>query len=79
MPLPGLIRHLTSGKILGAALDVLENEKLASLNPEEKAIFGELINFKNVILTPHVGGWSHESYARINDVLLDKIGRLNII
>ncbi len=71
--LEDLIKNLNSGKIKGAALDVLENEKLDSLSEKEKAILQDLINRNNTILTPHVGGWSSESYFRINEVLASKI------
>jgi D-3-phosphoglycerate dehydrogenase len=73
MPLADLIVLLDEGKILGAALDVLENEKLKTLSAEQKSHFDNLINRKNVVFTPHVGGWSFESYKRINDTLLQKI------
>ena len=73
LPLSGLIQLLDTGKIMGAALDVLENEKLKSYNNAEKIVFNNLINRKNVVLTPHVGGWSFESYKKINDVLIQKI------
>jgi len=73
LPLSGLIQLLDTGKIMGAALDVLENEKLKSYNNTEKIVFNNLISRKNVVLTPHVGGWSFESYKRINDVLIQKI------
>ncbi|QNL22716.1 phosphoglycerate dehydrogenase [Hyphobacterium sp. CCMP332] len=68
-----LIKNLDSGKVKGAALDVLENEKFDSLSDSEKAILQDLVNRNNTILTPHVGGWSSESYSRINEVLASKI------
>ena len=77
LPLTDLIRLLDAGKILGAALDVLEKEKLGKLTAEEKERFSNLIARDNVVLTPHVGGWSYESYKRINDVLVRKIVSLH--
>jgi len=68
-----LISQLESGKILGAALDVQENEKLDTLTPIQKSNLEKLATFDNVILTPHVAGWSHESHVRNNDVLAEKI------
>jgi D-3-phosphoglycerate dehydrogenase len=68
-----LCEMLDSGKILGAALDVMENENLASLTQEQKMTFEKLANRNNTILTPHIGGWSKESYVRINNVLVSKI------
>lgn len=73
LPLKDLIRLLDEGKILGAALDVLEKEKLGKLTLEEKGRFNNLIERNNVVFTPHVGGWSYESYKRINDILVQKI------
>lgn len=70
---------LKSKKIKGACLDVLENEKINNLTPAEQLNFDFLRNQKNVIITPHIAGWTHESYNRINKVLKDKIARyLNI-
>ncbi len=40
---------------------------------EEKDRFNNLIDRNNVVFTPHVGGWSFESYKRINDTLVQKI------
>ena len=73
LPLSDLIILLDEGKIRGAALDVLENEKLKTLSAEQKANFNNLIRRNNVVFTPHVGGWSFESYNRINDTLVQKI------
>ena len=68
-----LVKLLQIGKIKGAALDVLENEKLKTLNKIQKANFTYLSQANNVILTPHIGGWSHQSYVKINEVLVRKI------
>jgi D-3-phosphoglycerate dehydrogenase len=76
LPLEDLLRLLDSGKILGAALDVLENEKINRLSESDKQIFRNLIVRENVVLTPHVGGWTFESYKKINDVLIEKINAL---
>lgn len=68
-----LITGLTEGKILGAGLDVLENEKIERLPPLQKTHFQKLVNFNNVLITPHIAGWTLESYKRINEVLFEKI------
>lgn len=68
-----LLVGLNQGKILGAALDVLENEQLNLLNTEEKNLFKQLCEHENVILSPHIGGWTQESYVKISQVLLDKL------
>ncbi|WMJ74521.1 NAD(P)-dependent oxidoreductase [Cytophagaceae bacterium ABcell3] len=64
---------LSSGKILGAALDVLENEKLKTLSAGQLETFKLLAASEKVLLTPHVGGWTFESYEKINAVLVKKI------
>jgi D-3-phosphoglycerate dehydrogenase len=74
--LKDLLKHLTEDKIKGAALDVLENEKIKSLKPEELFVFQELTKLKQVIFTPHIAGWSFESYEKINKVLYQKIKSL---
>ncbi len=71
-----LARHLQSGKVKGAALDVLENEKLKTLTPAQQENFEYLATADNVILTPHIAGWTYESYIKINEVLVEKIKQL---
>ncbi|WMN11715.1 NAD(P)-dependent oxidoreductase [Marivirga salinae] len=71
--LKDLLKLLKSGKMKGAALDVLENEKINSLKDSELFVFQELTSLKQVILTPHIAGWSFESYEKINRVLTQKI------
>jgi D-3-phosphoglycerate dehydrogenase / 2-oxoglutarate reductase len=61
------------GKLRGACLDVLENEKLATMTTEQKDAFDYLISAENILFTPHVAGWTVESYIRINEVLVEKI------
>lgn len=73
IPIIDLLNFLNEGKILGASLDVLENEKIRIMSESEKKHYNELFEKHNVILTPHVAGWSFESYRRINDVLVSKI------
>jgi len=73
--LKDLVAAMKEGKVKGACLDVLENEKLNKLTIEQKASFDYLVTHDNVILTPHVAGWSRESYVKINEVLRDKIKR----
>lgn len=71
--LNAVVDGLKSGKVIGACLDVLENEKLKTLTEDQQAIFDYLISSNRVVLTPHIGGWTHESYVRINEVLLRQI------
>ena len=68
-----LINAMNSGKVRAAALDVLENEKLNALTPQQHKDFEQLAVLNNVLLTPHVGGWTMESYEKINHVLVNKI------
>lgn len=68
-----LVQRLQTGQLRGAALDVLENEKLSTLTPEQQARFAYLREAPNVVLSPHVGGWSFQSYERINQVLAQKL------
>jgi D-3-phosphoglycerate dehydrogenase / 2-oxoglutarate reductase len=67
-----LIDGLKSGKIAGACLDVLENENLGKMTDLQKNNFEFLTTQDNVILTPHVAGWSVESYRKISEVLFYK-------
>lgn len=71
-----LIRCLNEGRILGAALDVLENEKLDTLSEVERAVFQQLVADSRVILSPHVAGWTYESKQKLAEVLLHKIKAL---
>lgn len=71
--LKAVTEALESGKIKGACLDVLENEKIGKLTPEQQEVFDYLRASDRVVLTPHIGGWTHESYVRINKVLVEQI------
>jgi D-3-phosphoglycerate dehydrogenase len=71
-----LLEAIRTGKVLGACLDVLEFEKASFENMFDgnmPAAFKELLTSDKVILSPHVGGWTHESYFKLSDVLADKI------
>ncbi|MES2589301.1 MAG: NAD(P)-dependent oxidoreductase [Bacteroidota bacterium] len=71
-----LLNAINSGKVLGAGLDVLEYEKSSFENMFDDSLpteFKELIQSKKVLLTPHVGGWTQESYFKLSDVLATKI------
>ncbi len=71
-----LIQAIESGKVKGTALDVLEYESTSFENIFEENIPSELqylISSEKVLLSPHVGGWTTESYFKLSDVLADKI------
>jgi D-3-phosphoglycerate dehydrogenase len=72
-PLEPLLHGLRTGRIKGLALDVLPNEKLSTWSPVEKELFLEIAAYPATIFSPHVAGWTTESYYKINEVLLDKI------
>jgi D-3-phosphoglycerate dehydrogenase / 2-oxoglutarate reductase len=71
-----LIAALESGKVRGACLDVFENEKTASYTEGDKKMYKKLFSFDNVIVSPHVAGWTHESKERLASVLLKKIEQI---
>ena len=71
-----LINGLNFGKIIGAALDVLEEENLNNLSPRMRQYFSELIKRENVIITPHIGGWSKQTDMRRREKLLEILGKL---
>lgn len=62
-----------SGKVIAAALDVLPCETFPLSNKLDIELFNELIKCNNVLLSPHVAGWTTESYAGIAQVLATKI------
>lgn len=76
-----LVEAIKSGKIKGAALDVLEYEKSSfenldastSFNAQDKADLQFLLNSEKVIVTPHIGGWTVQSKEKLAQIIVDKI------
>lgn len=69
-----LIGALRTKALRGAALDVLENEKSGSYTAAERESFGWLLAQPNVIITPHIAGYSHEAFYKMAQTVLEKLG-----
>lgn len=70
-----ILNAIKQGKILGAGLDVLEVEKFPQLAEQEW--FNDLRQSGKIILTPHVAGWTFDSYRRISEVMAEKLRLIN--
>ena len=72
-----LVRALQNGKVLGAGLDVLEYEKASFedffSDKQMPESFKYLLEADNVILTPHIAGWTLESKEKLAQIIVDKI------
>lgn len=72
-----LVEALQSGKIIGAGLDVLEYEQTSFenlfLDGQIPYNFEKLLRQSNVILTPHIAGWTHQSKEKLSQTIVDKI------
>ena len=69
-----VVKGIRNGKISAAGLDVLEIEKFPALADQDW--FKELSESKKVIMSPHIAGWTHESYFKISEVLAQKLQAL---
>ncbi len=69
-----LIDALLKGIVSGAGLDVLENENLDNLNSLQRKQLDFLISQPNVLVTPHIAGYSQEAFYKMSQVILQKLG-----
>lgn len=71
-----LIKNIESKKIIGAGLDVFENEKPETYTEKEKEMYKRLFNKGNVIVSPHIAGWTNESKFKLSNILFQQIMQL---
>jgi len=71
--LNAVFEALEQGKLLGAGLDVLENENITNYLPAERQLLNQLISLPNTIITPHIAGLTQESYLKINQIIVQKV------
>ena len=71
-----LATAVKSGRLRGAVLDVLENEKLTLLSEPQREAFNYLRSQHSVLFTPHIAGWTFESHYKINQILVQKLQAL---
>lgn len=64
---------LLSGKISGACIDVWEEEPITAMSAEMRKVFDEIAAMNNVIITPHIAGYSVEALYKMSKALLNKI------
>lgn len=68
-----LVEAIDSQKVKGACLDVFENEKPSTFTAEEEQWYGRLYGMEQVVVSPHIAGWTHESKYKMAAVLLEKL------
>lgn len=73
-----LIEALEAGRLAGACLDVFENEKPGTFTSQEKLMYQRLYQLPNVVLTPHIAGWTVQSKYKLAAILLEKIAQRDL-
>ncbi len=71
-----LLEGLIHGQIKGACLDVFENEKPHTIEKSTDQVYRKLYQLPNVVLSPHIAGWTHDSFFKISKVMSEKIDKL---
>ena len=72
-----LLLGLKEKRVIGAALDVLEQERLEAMDERQKKEFGELASSDRVMLTPHIAGWTNESKRKIAEIILLRLKNIS--
>lgn len=73
IPTEDLVFLLEKGSMVACGIDVFENEKVDTFSVQEKALYNRLYQMPNVLLSPHIAGWTKESKLRLAQILLEKI------
>lgn len=68
-----LLKGLKNGKVKGACLDVFEEEPLERMGGEMRSILNEMIRMEQVVITPHIAGYSYEALYKMSAVILEKV------
>jgi D-3-phosphoglycerate dehydrogenase / 2-oxoglutarate reductase len=69
-----LYNGISNGKVSGACLDVFETEPLSTMNKNMRGLMDEMMLLPNVVVTPHIAGYTHEALYKMSKTLMDKIG-----
>jgi D-3-phosphoglycerate dehydrogenase len=73
-----LMEAIDQQKVIGACLDVLEYEGLSFEAIQDSPEFTRLTSMSNVVLSPHIAGWTHESNLKMAQILAAKVGELEL-